>query len=210
MSQPHDPQSDDDLPLVVEDLALGAFRLVREALAFELDFTPETLPVLDHYLRDLSSEDTPTEAVISLVTPCAGAYFGEVIRRSLPGFRWRCPEGAYPRWRLEHGARFLRFNPVGAALEALVDEEAPGWHAHLGLASEDRVVVESSLHGSGPIAREDYYRLAVRHEVLDQTLSVLDALASERGSGPVDRARYEKIAAEEAAVAEEEAADLSD
>jgi hypothetical protein len=39
---------DDRAPEEVEDLALGAFRMVKEKLAFDLDFTPETLPVLDH------------------------------------------------------------------------------------------------------------------------------------------------------------------
>ncbi|HBQ16415.1 MAG TPA: hypothetical protein DEF51_36550, partial [Myxococcales bacterium] len=67
----------------VEDLALGAFRLVKEKLGFELDFTAETLPVLDQYLIDLRDEDggTPDEKVVALVAPCCGAYFGEVLRR---------------------------------------------------------------------------------------------------------------------------------
>lgn len=172
-----------DAPAVVEDLALGAFRLVKERLGFELDFTPETLPVLDHYLEQIREEDDgrPDDKAVALVGPCAGAYFGEVVRRSLHGLRWHCPEGDYEGWRLEGEGVFLSFNPIGAALEALFAGPVPGWNAHITVLPERRAPVDRSLEAAGPIREDDFYRLAVRHEVLEQTLRVLESFA--RGNG---------------------------
>lgn len=175
--------SDERAPEVVEDLALGAFRLVKEKLGFELDFTPETLPVLDHYLERLREEDggTPDEKVVAVVGPCAGAYFGEVARRSLPGLRWHCPEGDYRRWRLEAVDVFLCFNPLGVALESVYRASLGEWSAHYALLEADQAAVDASLEATGPVREDDFYRLAVRHEVLEQTLGVLREQARRRG-----------------------------
>ncbi|HEY8429984.1 MAG TPA: DUF6278 family protein [Sandaracinaceae bacterium] len=174
---------DDRAPQVVEDLALGAFRLVKEKLGFELDFTPETLPVLDHYLQVLRDEDggNPDEKVVALVGPCAGAYFGEVARRSVPGLRWHAPPDDYQRWRLEAVDAFLCFNPVGVVLESLYRAPLGDWHAHFGLLASDQAIVDSALEAAGPVREDDYYRLSVRHEVLVQALDVLRELARRRG-----------------------------
>ncbi len=175
--------SDERAPEVVEDLALGAFRLVKEKLGFELDFTPETLPVLDHYLERLREDDggAPDEKVVAVVGPCAGAYFGEVARRSLPGLRWHCPEGDYQRWRLEAVDVFLCFNPIGVALESLYGASLGDWSAHYALLELDQAAVDASLEVTGPVREDDFYRLAVRHEVLEQTLGVLRERARGRG-----------------------------
>jgi hypothetical protein len=171
-----DPQ--DRGPEVVEDLALGAFRMVKEKLAFELDFTPETLPVLDHYLRELRGAD---EKVLSVVAPCAGAYFGEVLRRSLPGLRWGGTSGEYSSWRIEAGHVFMCLHPIGMVLEGLYGEAVDGHPSHLAILPGDRDAVDRSLASAGGVREDDFSRLAIRHEVIEQTLSVLEELARQRG-----------------------------
>lgn len=160
---------------VAADLALGAFRLVKENLDFELDFTPETLPVLDHYLAQLREEDggVPEDKVVAVVAPCVGAYFGEVIRRAEAGLRWHLVEDDYKRWRIEAEPVFFAFNPIGAALEAIYDESVPDWNAHLSLLPEEQPVVEGALENAGPVRASDYHRLSMRHEVISHTLAVL-------------------------------------
>lgn len=172
----------DQTPEVVEDLALGAFRMVKEKLGFDLDFTPDTLPVLDHYLQMLREEDggQPDDTLLGVVGPCAGAYFGEVARRSLPGLRWHAPSGEYREWRLECEHAFLCFNPIGMALEALLGEASSGFHAHFTLLPHQQAAVNRSLESIGTIREDDFYRLAVRHEVLEHTLSVLERIATDQ------------------------------
>lgn len=71
-------------------------------------------------------------------------------------------------------------------LEALHGQALADWAAHLALMPEDREAVTRSLEATGPVREEDYHRLAVRHEVVEQTLSVLGALAASKGEGPVE------------------------
>jgi len=81
-------------PAAVLDLAEACVRYVERAVGVKLDFTPETLPLLDHYIggaRDvLSGRARPTEGAepVDLVAQAAGAYLGEVIRRRHPCW-WR-------------------------------------------------------------------------------------------------------------------------
>lgn len=175
--------TDERAPEAVEDLALGAFRMVKEKLAFELDFTPETLPVLDHYLELVrqDGEGTPDEKVVAVVAPCAGAYFGEVARRSFPALRWHLAKDDYPRWRVEAADVFLCFNPIGVALEALYREPVADFGANFTLLPAEQEIVNASLESAGPVREDDFYRLAVRHEVLEQALSMLGELARKKG-----------------------------
>lgn len=167
----------DDTPAVVEDLALGAFRIVKQALDLELDFSMETLPILDHYLSTLPDGDDgePDQKQLAVVGPCAGAYFGEVCRRTLTGLAWSLPDDAqeYREWRLEAPAHDLSFNPIGAALEEVFGEPLADWHAHLELPNEGRKKVDAALEAAGPVREDDFFRLAVRHEALELALSAL-------------------------------------
>lgn len=175
-------------PNEVEDLALTAFRVVRERLSLELDFTPETISILDHVLVEQAAD--PASPAASVLVPCAGAYFGEVVRRNLGAFRWHCPSDDYAGWRLEGEEKFLFFNPIGVALERVLGEAVDGYHAHLGLYPDDRVKVQRVLEGLGPVREDDYYRLGVRLEVLEAALRAVD------GSKPRDlsAAAYARVA----------------
>lgn len=166
----------DDTPPIVEDLALGAFRLVKQALGIELDFTAETLPILDHYLATLrEGGGEPDEKLVTVVGPCAGAYFGEVARRTLPDLAWALPDDGhdYRGWRLEGTRAPLSFNPIGAALEAIFREAMSDWSAHIELPPEQRARVERALASAPPIREEDFHRLTVRYEALEEVLVAL-------------------------------------
>ena len=67
---------------------------------------------------------TTPEQLIAYVddfnTPTVGAYFGEVVRRMFP-CRWRMNSENPMKWTIEFEYVPLRFSPVGAAAEALVE-----------------------------------------------------------------------------------------
>jgi hypothetical protein len=167
-------------PEVVVTLSEGAPRLVMERLRFGLDYTVETLPVLDQYLLEIRAEldDEEETKVAAFVVPTCGAYFGEVVRRSLPGARWEIPEDEedYAAYRLAFPDLGLAFNPFGVALEALHGEALAGWHAHLEVPSGHKEAVEEALKLTGGVREEDFYRLALRWEVLEQTTALLTEL----------------------------------
>jgi hypothetical protein len=168
-------------PPPIEDLADGCVRFVQQALGLPLDYTPETLPIVDHYIRTTVPKDGNQE-LMALVVPAMGAYFGEVIRRAYGAAHWHCPDPEdYSGFRLEFERYFLAFNPMGMVVEAVMKKDVPGWHAHFSLLDEDREAVRTSLELTTEVRAEDYYSLAVRYEVIDQILGVLASQATARG-----------------------------
>lgn len=159
-----------DAPTVVLDLADSCVRFVKRALRIELDYTPDTLPILDHYLRQAQGEH---DELINLLGPAAGAYFGEVVRRQLGPSRWHWVSDDFSECRIEFDRCFLSFNPIGCALEAVLGREVEGYGSQLVLLPEDEGIVQASLERTGEVRAEDYYRLAVRFEVLEQVVALL-------------------------------------
>lgn len=167
-----------DAPSEIVDLAQACVRYVHDSLGFTLDFTRETLPVLDHYLRQ-SVRGARDEAV-DLMARVAGAYFGEVVRRSLPGVRWGQDEPDPRRARLEFERFFLCFNPIGAALEAITGAPTEGFHTHFQVLDEARTAVNAALEAGMEVGDDDYFTLGVRLETLEQVADVVSGLEAAR------------------------------
>jgi len=161
-------------PAEVADLAEASVRFVNDALGLKLDYTPETLPILDHYLRE-RGRGVRSE-VTALIVPAAGAYFGEVVRRTVPGARWYSSTGDHRSWRLEFEPFFLTFNPIGVAAEVLAEADSEDWHAHFQVLDEAREAVARALASAAELQPEDYYTFSARLEALHQIADVLAAL----------------------------------
>jgi hypothetical protein len=167
----------EELPGIIADLATSCVRFVKLAVGIELDYTPDTLPILDHYMRE--AHGVSREEVLALVVPAAGAYFGEVVRRQLGESTWHLEGDDYGAMRIEFRRWFLSFNPVGFALEAVLREEVEGSGSQLGLLREDRQLVHEALERAGDVRNDDYYRLAVRFEVLELVTALLSEKAAQ-------------------------------
>ncbi len=115
-------------PPAVLELAASCVRFVASRYGVALDFTQDTLPVVDQYVRDAQKEIDQRPEALALVAASVGAYLGEVMRRSFGAF-WFA-DGEYSAWRLHFTRVYLACNPLGMVLEALAPEEAEGWHAH--------------------------------------------------------------------------------
>jgi len=175
----------EDAPELIRTLSDGCVRFVKQAVGIELDGTPDTLPILDHYLGLAQDEDARRRSeVLGLVTTSAGAYLGEVVRRAFPFARWHVVPDEPERWRIEMDHVFLSFNPVGMTREAVTGTGEEGWHAHLELLEEDRAFVAEALERVGGVREDDYHRLSIRFEVLEQTVAVLEAAEQARGGNP--------------------------
>lgn len=173
-------------PAPIDDLALGCVRFVKDALSLELDFTPETLPILDHYARTGAGAGEAQAEVRDLLTPALGAYFGEVVRRSVPGVRWHVPADLedYGSYRLEFELIFLHFNPLGIAREVLEQDEVEESGAAFQVLDEAKAPLHEALEQSGAVSEDDYYSFTIRHETLELVISVLSALERTNQSPP--------------------------
>jgi hypothetical protein len=163
-------------PDEVAELAEACVRFVKDALGLTLDYTPETLPILDHYMQERVAGAKPE--IAELIAPSAGAYFGEVVRRTLPGAHWHSPGGEYSAYRLEFEPFFLCFNPIGVAMEVLAVDDVPGVGANFQVLDEARPAVHQALEQNEMVRPEDYYTFSMRLEVLHQVADVLSGLES--------------------------------
>jgi hypothetical protein len=159
---------------------------VRRALAFELDFTAETLPVLDHYVTSVRASLTERPELSALVARATGAYFGEVVRTVVPGF-WRIPSANVHDWQLCCRAAYLWVNPVGIAYDALfagVDHDGP--RSILRSSPEDLAYLENRLATLPPVPEDQFYLFTTRLEVLEVANEALHARLVEQGYGDTE------------------------
>lgn len=154
---------------------------VRRAVGVELDFTPETLPVLDHYLGDVRKTLDERPALAPLVASAAGAYFGEVVRSHIPSF-WRLPSPNVHDWSLCLRVAFLSFNPIGVAYDALFQTiEHDGPRSMLKVAPEDKEYLSRRLETLPPVPEDEYFLLSTRFEVIEVAVEALRAKLDSSG-----------------------------
>lgn len=166
-------------------LARECVEAVRLALGLELDFSPETLPLVDHYCLGLPREAETIERASRL----AGAYFGEVVRRRF-GCRWHVEVSGSLGWRLEFERCFLYFNPVGVALEMLLGSEVPAVRSGFVTWPDAAGALAERLDRLPPVSEGDYFALAVRFEVLETVVDFLLAHKEETQPEVYDAAFY--------------------
>jgi hypothetical protein len=135
-----------------------------------LDYKPETLPVLDHYLAAVP-RDQP--ATVTLIAAAAGAYFGEVARRSLGG-AWEQTNDPPEAWTLVLPGE-LRVVPGALAAAAILHEEEEAYEVPVA----DRAVVEEALDNR-EVAADEYFSLSGRLEVLQHIADLLAGLRESR------------------------------
>lgn len=173
-------------PTEVVELATACVRAVHRALGVELDFDPDSIPLLDHYLTLLPDRPrVPTrEPVRGLVAAMTGAYFGEVVRRLFPA-RWVLEAGAEPvDWRLEFRYCFLAFFPVAVSWEVLLRRDVLDGAAAFFLEEPTRGQVAERLDRLPRVAVDDYYTFAQRLETLVLTVGWLAERVQQSGKPP--------------------------
>ena len=168
-------------PEPVAELVTVCLEYVRRALGFELDFTSDTLPVLDHYVATVRESGAQRPELVPLVARATGAYFGEVVRAWIPGF-WRVPSPNIHDWQLCSRVCFLFWNPIGVAYDALYREsEHDGPRSMLRCAPEDREFLERRLATLPPVPAEQYHLFTTRFEVIEVANEALRARLDEQG-----------------------------
>jgi hypothetical protein len=162
-------------PDVIQDLARSCQDYVKKAVGVELDYTRDTLPLLDHYVAAVRSDVQEREELRRLVAHAVGAYFGEVIRRTLGGF-WRMPSPNVHDWAVCARPVFLSINPIAVALDALAGgQEHDGPRSDLRVAPEYREAVAARLAALPPMEEDEFYLLSTRLEAIEVAASALKA-----------------------------------
>jgi hypothetical protein len=170
-------------PPEITELATSCARFVLAKYSVLPDGMPDTLSIVDQYVRDARAELAVRPEGLPLLVATVGAYFGEVVRGAFES-NWRIEEGQ-DAWRLEMEDVYLTFNPLGMAREALTLAEAEGWHAHLKMDEAEREDVERRLAALPEVSDDEYYSLATRFDVVEIAVDALRAKMLAAGLGSV-------------------------
>jgi hypothetical protein len=165
------------LPSLIEELSEACRQYVLSTVGVELDYTPETLPVLDQYLSVARAGMAERPELAPLVTRAAGAYFGRMIADLLDGF-WLHADADVDRWRVCASPVFLAVNPAGIVAEALAGDSDATPNGKLLLAREDEALVARRLEAAPPLPEDEYFLLSTRLEALELAL---EALSTDQG-----------------------------
>lgn len=188
-------------PGPIAELAEACVRFVERSIGVKLDYQPETLPLLDHYIEDARAVVKEKPEMLSIVAQASGAYFGEVVRRQHVSW-WRTESDDPAEWQIQLEAVFLAFSPVRLVLAALLrdderddetspnapegegegeakdDEEAPEEEddmAHLTLEEDDRAAIYARLADLPAVSEREFFALSTRLEVIDIAVEAIRA-----------------------------------
>jgi hypothetical protein len=182
---PEEP-SEDGVPGPVAERVSACVEYVARAVGMPLDFSADTLPVLDHYVSLVRESARERDALRPLVAQAVGAYFGEVVRRKLGGF-WRLLSPNPDDWQLCSSAVFLSFNPIAMAYDALLqNDEHSGPSSRLRLAPDEREVVARRLAQAPEVDEEEFYLLSTRLEGIEIAIEALRAHLEATGYSEVE------------------------
>lgn len=172
-------------PTEIAELASGCVRFVQQALGVRLDFTPETLPVLDHYLRERRAELREHPEAAALVLHAAAAYFGEVVRRQHAVW-WSVPTDDPNDWEIQARAVFLSFHPLALVQDAVLHAEGEDAIGLFEVEDDDRDRLAARLAELPPVDEDEYFSLSTRLEVIDIAVDAIKARMMESGLGDVE------------------------
>ncbi len=174
-------------PPAVAELVAACMRFVASKYKVALDGTPDTLSLVDQYIREGRTAYEARPESIDLVGPAVGAYLGEVMRQEFAA-EWFA-EGSHESWRLYFHHVFLSFNPVGLAREAITMKDEPGWNAHLTVDPAERDLIDQRLAVMPDVDEDEYYLPTTRFDVITAVVETLRAHAEASGTGDVTFSR---------------------
>jgi hypothetical protein len=183
----------DPVPARIREYADQVVAYVRRALGVTLEYDSDTLPLLDHYLRTVPSDQAAT---LELVVSTSGAYFGEVVRRRLGG-RWEArpsENGGGDEWRVVLPTG-LNFSPVGFVASAIAQADLDDLDSEIDAPPRMRTYVQETLARMGEVSVEEYYSLCGRLDTLEHVHETLVAVAAQM-MGDVDEEGGEAVVAD--------------
>jgi hypothetical protein len=160
-------------PENVVEYASRTVEYVKRALGLQLEYDSDTLPLLDHYLGTLQTDQA---AALELVVATAGAYFGEVARRLLGG-RWESTAEEVSEWRMVLPTG-VTFSPAGFVAAAIARGEVEDFDTGLEAPPRMRSHLEEALLRMSDVTEDDYYSLCGRLDTLEHVHEVLVAVAA--------------------------------
>ncbi len=161
-----------DCPPRTAEFVRRALDAVRSAVGVPLEFDSDTLPLLDHYIKQVPSDQADAAALIAAMT---GSYFGEAVRQSLGG-SWKVEDDDPTNWRIVLPGG-LSFSPVRLAFAAILRDEDGEGNGDFQAPPKLLQALTEALERTGSVGEADYYTLSCRFDTLEHLQEVMLATA---------------------------------
>ena len=176
----HEPEA---APEKVAELADACVRFVQKSVGVALDFGPDTLSILDHYVAVAANEAKGRPSALDLVARAVAAYFGEVVRRRYECW-WHEMGDDVADWVLRFHRVFLTLSPYASACTALGIEPHEGvMEAGIVIEDAERDEIAAHLALSPEVTEEEFNLVTTRWDVLQIVVDQLKGRAQQRGLG---------------------------
>lgn len=167
-------------PEDIREYSEEAVKYVASALGVEITYDSETLPVLDHYLRSVSSEKPQIHSLIAITSGC---YFGETLRALLGG-QWEQTDANDVRmpptdWKVRLTCG-ITVHPAALVLSTILSSDEIEPSPSYEVADPIKEIVEESLKSMGDVSEESYFSLSGRLDTLEHLHHVIFAEAARR------------------------------
>ncbi len=162
-------------PPEIADLAERCALHVEGRFGPRPDGTPETLPLLDHFIDAVVKEEARglvpppghrlRAQLVHVFAPALGACFGEVVRRYFAS-RWREGGGDPLGFVLDFDRCLLRLSPFAAAAEAILRDHVTGGTVVIRPAPRSAEGLRDRLAAAPSLPEEEFFSLSTRFEAL--------------------------------------------
>lgn len=172
-------------PAQATELAAACVDYVQRALGVALDFSPDTLSLLDHYVGQASREVRAKPESLQLVARVVAAYLGEVIRGQFDCW-WHEEGDDLADWSIRFRQVYLSLSPFALAMAALGVDLGDG-EAEVGFVidPEDLDDVGAYLASLPPVPEEEFSLPSTRLDTLHIIVDQLKGRAIARNLGDV-------------------------
>lgn len=177
-----------DAPENILELAAACDRFVQSKYGVPLDFTGDTLSLVDQYVRDARESVKKDPATFDLVAFAIGGYLGETMRRTFGG-EWFV-EGEPRQYRLYFTRVKLATNPLGLAREALLGAEDEDFPSAFVVDPLYKSFVEERLKDVQPVSVDEYFLPSTRFDTAAFIVELLHAKMAGEGH---ERQRFSRI-----------------
>ncbi|MBN2526823.1 MAG: hypothetical protein JXR76_10545 [Deltaproteobacteria bacterium] len=175
---------------------------VFKRFSLDLDFSSDTLSVLDYFVTELVTEENKGTCppaghvsrmnMVHLFAPTLGAYFGALLANQFGG-RFRHTDKDITAWRFEFDSCFIRLNPVAVAASVIAQQEVDGLSAILLSSAKLMPKLQERFDAVPEVLDEDFFSFCTWYESIQIANEFLAEVSLKDGRDDCSSENYDRL-----------------
>ena len=162
-------------PIIVEYSSV-IIDAVYSKVNIDLDFSPDTVSLLDYYVNEIGDVD---KSMFSLMSTISCAYFGELVRRNIGG-QWYIEDKDNPEnWQVRFNSCPLAIYPFILSSEVISKGKFSLESSIFSVSPSRHDLLLELLEKSNPMAEDQYYSFAGKLDIIELAVDFLSSVENE-------------------------------